>query len=481
MQKSSPLLSSVVVCKNHHGEEITANILRLRKYSAAFEIYNPYSIIQISEVLREFRIRVGDRIVYQGEAVVSGLVNTGLLVVCEVTLGDFWTNMDFLQEEGGNLPLRDQFSGFLHDWKKANEVEVPFKIATADVQNMLVGLQRWLEHVDLGIRASASPQQPQLEREVLDQVKDRVKSEVHGLFEAFEETVKHVPEGREGTHKSYLRRLVHQLFLCAPYPYRTFHKPLGDAGDYEMVNMMMRDPFEGGSLFAKGLNYAFLETPPVIAHRNRIDYLTDMLREEVGRCTRLGRRANILSLGCGPAQEIQRFLKEEELSDMCTVTLLDFNDETVNFTRNKLTEIRAQSGRVTLISILEKSVQDMLKQQGRGDDELNWESFDIVYCAGLFDYLSQRVCKRLTEVFVRLLRPGGLLVLTNVSTENPSKGCMEYLLEWNLVYRDRTQMLELVPSSADLLESKLKADATGVNHFLEIRKRGEDATRRDQK
>ena len=59
MQKASPLLSSVVVCQTHQGEEITADILRLRRYSAAFEVYNPYSVLQVSEVLREFRIRVG--------------------------------------------------------------------------------------------------------------------------------------------------------------------------------------------------------------------------------------------------------------------------------------------------------------------------------------------------------------------------------------------------------------------------------------
>lgn len=81
MQKGSSLLSSVVVCRNSQGAEITANILRLRRYSVAFEVYNPYSILQLSEVLRDFRIRVGDRVVYQGEAVVAGLVNTGILLV----------------------------------------------------------------------------------------------------------------------------------------------------------------------------------------------------------------------------------------------------------------------------------------------------------------------------------------------------------------------------------------------------------------
>ena len=97
MQKGSSLLTSVVVCRNSQGSEITANILRLRRYSVAFEIYNPYSILQLSEVLRDFRIRVGDRVVYQGEAVVTGLVNTGILLVCEATLGNAWLMLMFCQ------------------------------------------------------------------------------------------------------------------------------------------------------------------------------------------------------------------------------------------------------------------------------------------------------------------------------------------------------------------------------------------------
>ena len=46
------------------------------------------------------------------------------------------------------------------------------------------------------------------------------------------------------------------LAICV---YRAYTKPLGYAGDYEVVNMMLRDPFEGDSLFAKVINSVFLE------------------------------------------------------------------------------------------------------------------------------------------------------------------------------------------------------------------------------
>ena len=206
MQKGSSLLSSVAVCRNSQGTEITANILRLRRYSVAFEVYNPYSILQLSEVLRDFRIRVGDRVVYQGEAVVAGLVNTGILLVCEATLGNAWLDVDFLSDREGREPLADQFDVFVQDWKRAHEVDSSFKLTVANMQNLLIGLQRWMDQIDLGIRSTASVDRPTLEREVIGQLEDRVLEEVRPVMESFESAVAEVPEGREATHKFYVRR-----------------------------------------------------------------------------------------------------------------------------------------------------------------------------------------------------------------------------------------------------------------------------------
>ena len=74
------------------------------------------------------------------------------------------------------------------------------------------------------------------------------------------------------------------------------------------------------------------------------------------------------------------------------------------------------------------------------------------------------------EVFYRLLRPGGLLVVTNVSTANPSKGMMEYILEWNLIYRDKGHMMDMIPEAVSPKNCTLRTEETGVNYILEIRK-----------
>ena len=99
---------------------------------------------------------------------------------------------------------------------------------------------------------------------------------------------------------------------------------------------------------------------------------------------------------------------------------------------------------------------------------LEQDQFDYIYCAGLFDYLSQRVCKRLVELFCTMIRPGGVVIVTNVAASNPRKAWMEYVMEWNLIYRNESEMQDLVPEGVSLKGTSIKADATGVNLFLEI-------------
>ena len=45
---------------------------------------------------------------------------------------------------------------------------------------------------------------------------------------------------------------------------------------------------------------------------------------------------------------------------------------------------------------------------------------------------------------------------------------MEYLMEWNLIHRSVEEMNDLIPAGLAVKRSDVRADATGVNLFLEI-------------
>ena len=64
-----------------------------------------------------------------------------------------------------------------------------------------------------------------------------------------------------------------------------------------------------------------------------------------------------------------------------------------------------------------KSVHQLLKQAERRAQHPVGESYDLLYCAGLFDYLSDAVSRKLMEIFFEMLAPGGLLVYSTCSLE----------------------------------------------------------------
>ncbi len=462
--------NTIIVCRNSQGSEVRATPLRLTRHIVVFEVYNPYSILQLSEVLNEFQIILNERLIYSGRAVVSNLLNTGILLVCEATLDEAWLDIDLFSPVNQRNRIQGEVAEFLQEWRKIHNVRPEFKVVVADLLTLLVDLRRWMEQVELGVRSQPAINRLQAEREILSELRDPLTPAIKPLFDRFEETCSSIDADLRPAHGTYVKRQIHPVVLCAPFFYRTFRKPLGYAGDYEMVNMMLRDPLEGSSMFAKLLNMFFLNTAPVVAHRNRITYLHERLREEVGKRAARGLPTRILNLGCGPAREIQDFLAQDESSSLAEFTLLDFNDETLAHTGRILDGLRVAHRRATRIHTIKKSVHQILKESTRSTAELRWGGFEMIYCAGLFDYLSDRICKRLMNIFYDLLAPGGLLIATNVDSSNPSKNWMEYVVEWHLVYRNDAMLQSLSPDAAPPGSFTVKGDSTRVNIFIEVRK-----------
>jgi len=461
-----------ISCSNSQGVDLVANVLKLQRYSVVFEVYNPYSIVQTSEVLKDFRIFVDQRVIYAGKASVSNVVNTGIFLICEVILEDAWIDVDLFGQRK-STSLSGQLNDFFDDWTKSNAIEDPMKLVVAEAENWFVGTQKWLGRVDLGLRSSSGVDRAEMEMKILEDLNEGVNERLYNLLIDFRSAVETVSEDDASMHKAYVRRQLHPHLLCSPFLYRTYKKPLGYAGDYEMVNMILRNEFEGISLFAKLFNHMLLQSPPAEAHRNRIKYLVNAIAASAEKKARSGKRLRVLNLGCGPAEEVFRLLQGEEVSDVIDFVLLDFNDETIDYTRKRLEDARSRYGRHTNISFEKKSVHQVLKMASRGDYQQ--AEYDMVYCAGLFDYFSQKVCKKMVELFTSLIAPGGEVIVTNVSEANPVSDWMEYVVAWDLIHRSRAEMEDLIPGRAQNYERELEVDATGVNFFLKLTRSSEES------
>jgi extracellular factor (EF) 3-hydroxypalmitic acid methyl ester biosynthesis protein len=166
-------------------------------------------------------------------------------------------------------------------------------------------------------------------------------------------------------------------------------------------------------------------------------------------------------------------LTKSELCDHVELTLWDFNDETIVNTGRSLEEYKRRFGRKTRINMAKHSVHQVLKEGGRTASQFR-RQFDYIYCAGLFDYLTNRTCKQLVNTFYDWLAPDGLLAVTNVVNFRPFRHMLEYLLDWNLIYRGAADAPGLLPDRAAPEYCRSVSDSTGVNLMVEARKPAHD-------
>jgi extracellular factor (EF) 3-hydroxypalmitic acid methyl ester biosynthesis protein len=468
-RKMGDIRDTAVKFKTSQGLELNGIPQRLSRNQVVFELYAPEPVLRMSEVLGGFSVLLDQRPLYAGRAVVTSLIQSGARMVCEARLEDTWIEDGILAAPANGAEARAGFERFLQHWGKTYRVLPEFKVVIADIHSFLLDLRNWLEQVELVVRSSPADSRRALEREWMEALTPGATEAIGALYDRFNTVASRIEPELAPVHQAFGKRQLHPLILASPFVYRTLVKPLGYAGDYEMVNMMMRDPYEGASLFAKAFNVCSLSRPPILAHRNRLAYLAGILMQETVRHFSEPEPLKVLNVGCGPAHEIRLFLKEQSCSDRADFTLIDFNGETLDHVSRALADCKRQYGRRTPIATIRQSVQQMLKQSMRSPEGNGGEQFDLAYCAGLFDYLPDSVCRGLIGYFYSLLRPGGLLVVTNVDTHS-SRLEMEYFLEWHLIYRDTRQMLELVPASVPQENLRVVREPTGINVCLEIRK-----------
>lgn len=465
----SEMTETPVVYQNSDGATVRSMLVRVTRHTVVFEIYNPGVIPRLSEALNDFKIVLQGRTVFSGRVVVSNLMEAGSKIICEAVLDEGgWQYHDPKALARVDGLAAAEFRTFVREWQKLYKLSSEFKLAVADMQNFLHDLRLWLDQIEAGTRSLTEPERLEVEIEIARKLQPSINPALNKMFERFEiEAAKIAPDAIP-EHRMFCHRQLHPLLLCSPFMYRIFAKPLGYAGDYEMIDMIIRNEYEGDSLFAKVLQAYILEADPARSVRNRVDYFVKRFIEETSRVSLQKRPASFFTLGCGPAREIEKFLSEHALSDLTQFRLLDFNEETLERTGGKLQRLKQKLGRKTPVNTVKKSVNQLLKESEKSAGRS--EGFDLIYCSGLYDYLSDRVCRQLNTHLYDQLRPGGMLVVTNFDPCNPIRNIMEYIFEWFLIHRDSRQLIELSPEQASPEDCRVVADATGCNVFLEARK-----------
>lgn len=453
-------IDPAVSFRNSQGQQVRGTIITLQRRALVMEIYNPYSIVQVSEVLSDLAIKIGTRQVYLGKAVVISLVNTGLTAVVSLTLIDEWREL--LEVADTPASVGEEARTFVQDWKERFRIRREYQIVVNEMRAFLAEVSRWVEQIDLS--KSLPRDDGKLRTDVFMELAEPIMLRVKHYLDILETEASDIEANLAPAHRAFAQTALHPLLLRSPFVYRTFTKPLGYAGDYEMVNQILGDPQEGPSTYFQIVNVTFLKAQVAQAHRNRIDILVNFLKQLALKAKAEGRQYRVMNLGCGPAVEIQRFLREFEEPELLQFELIDFSQETLDYAKARLSEAAKQGSTTLSAEFIHQSVHELIKRPARKAAEVR--DCDAVYCAGLFDYISDKVCNRLLTYFATRTRPGGRILATNVHSNNPERlFTMEHLLEWYLIYRNEQQLAATFPEECQDITTYV--DATGVNVFGE--------------
>lgn len=251
------------------------------------------------------------------------------------------------------------------------------------------------------------------------------------------------------------RHPLHRLLLESPFTRRAYEKPRGYAGDAVLMDLIygMVPPADdlsplGGMLYG----YEF-DSPCFQSVRTR----RAILAREIDSVAAVRETPRVLSVASGHLREIE--WSQASRSGRVAITAIDQD-------RDSLDCIERQYRRYG-VSTMAASIGDVLRRAVR------LAAFDLVYAAGLYDYLDDEVARVLTTALFRVVNPGGRLLIANFTPATHDAAFMEAIMDWRLVYRTPEQVRALADSitPADLAAVEQFCDENQHVNYMRIVKR----------
>jgi extracellular factor (EF) 3-hydroxypalmitic acid methyl ester biosynthesis protein len=237
----------------------------------------------------------------------------------------------------------------------------------------------------------------------------------------------------------------HQMMLLDPYTERAFTKPRGYAGDATMLDFIYRPTrleLAGSAEAIHALTTRSTTAASILWRR-------DHLAAEVARTVNAVPGARILSVASGHLRELDivRAMVEHRNFE---IVALDQDQASLEEAVNSYGDFN--------IRPINRPITFLLK----GDLAVN---YDLIYAAGLFDYLQTKLASALLGRLLSLLSPSGKLILGNFAPENYGRGYMEGMMNWSLAYRNEAELEALAQPD---IPSRVYRDDPGNVVYLEV-------------
>jgi len=232
---------------------------------------------------------------------------------------------------------------------------------------------------------------------------------------------------------------VHALMMNDPYTAAAFEKTRGYAGDADTLDFVYRHRCAPSQTTPLGRRLFQITTdvPIACAVRARTRYLADLVAETLARQP----DATIVSIACGHMRELDGL----ELPATNGAQIVGFDHDAA--TLERLTRTYG-----TRVAARPASVRQLLARP-----EIV-PAADLIYAAGLFDYLENRAASLLIRRLRSRLAPGGMLVVTNLTARNAEIAYMESVMDWWMVYRDEDALRRLAVARTGEMRTRMLVD-----------------------
>jgi len=267
---------------------------------------------------------------------------------------------------------------------------------------------------------------------------------------------------REGL-KLFTERVVTRELVGGESWSRSYYKPMGYPGDFRIMNYMYDARPEGDDLKTQ-----FLHMLGVFAGQPIVSRMTRLAELVVGHANTMKNKdqpVSIMSIGCGPARELETILARSGKNTRWRATLVDQEPQALNYALSAAM-VLPDSDRLETLA-LNISFKDMLNPSGLG---AYLSEQDIIYSSGLVDYLNPLLAMRFVRRMYDYLKPGGKLIIGNVNDlPTGTLWPMEYVLDWTLYFRNEEEMRAIAAETPDAIIS-IEEDALNAIYFLVVEK-----------
>lgn len=456
------------------GNVIEGNLQRFATHLAVVEFPTSADFTS-GDSLLEVGFKFGRQRVSSLGGIIGNVVEVSpSLAEVEIRIPGLWTVL----EDESNLESDADDKGSASDPEAEDWTSLPddLRLSIFDFAALLKELRYQVDSYSLSIDPSLTG--IDLLRAEISYVRETCEKRAGDFWNAivsFEKAAEEVVDSSDRRKaKQFARKTLFPFILGSPFLARIVERPIGVPGDFGMLGQIMGNPFEGHSLYDRIINGWILHSGAANAYRYRVMLLDREIRNTVMRKSAAGSKADILSMASGVGFEVQQFIQRPIPECEANFTLVDFSEDTLKEARRQYDLLGKIPDTVTLR--LEESSVLELANRARGiqpDLEIGFEpdqQYDLVYCAGLFDYLSDRMIVRVVAYLHGLLSEGGELVVSNYTPKNPLKGLMTLALDWELIYRSEEHFASLVERAVPGADFTIEADAEGVEAYAIIKK-----------